>query len=118
MGDNNELINLNPWSDDIDPFSQLMFETLFGFNSKTQKFLPCIATDYMWNNSGKELHIKMNPNATWSNNRQINSTDVYFSYLIAANQTQWKNDFSLRFKSYNIINETGVMFELNIDFEY
>ena len=110
--------HLNPWSTTPDPFSQLMFETLFGFNSVTQQYVPCIGESYMWNNSGTELHIKLNPAATWSNGRQINATDVHRSYIMAANQTQWKTDFPLRFASYNIVNATGVSFNMKPGYEY
>ena len=110
--------HLNPWSTTPDPMSQLMFETLFGFNSATQEYVPCIGTEFEWLASGDELHIKLNPNATWSNCRQINATDVYSSYKIAANQSQWKTDFALRFESYNIVNETGFMLNMNPSYPY
>ncbi|MBY9005972.1 MAG: hypothetical protein KGD63_04360, partial [Candidatus Lokiarchaeota archaeon] len=40
--------HINPWSNNPDPFSQLMFETLFGQNTEKQVYVPCIGTDFTW----------------------------------------------------------------------
>ena len=112
------LSSLNPWREFPDPWAILMFEPLFGKNTLTKEVIPCIGEEYAWLSVGTELHIKINPEAKWSNGRQINATDVYFSYLLAANQTQWKTNFPIRFTSYNIENATGVSFEMTLGYEY
>ena len=110
--------HLNPWSTTPDPMSQLMFETLFGFNTATQTYVPVIGLNFSWNSDGSELHISLNPKARWSNNRSINATDVVTSYKLAANQTQWKTDFALRFDDYVAVNATGVRFDIAPTYEY
>ncbi|MBN1215854.1 MAG: hypothetical protein JXA99_10495, partial [Candidatus Lokiarchaeota archaeon] len=92
-GGDGEPNTLNPWANEPDPMSQLMLETLFGFNSKDQDYVPCIGTDFEWLNGGLELHIKINPNARWSNGYPISAVDVVKSYQLAYLQPKWGVDF-------------------------
>jgi len=95
-----------------------MFETLFGFNTKTQQYVDCIGTDFGWMNGGTKLHIKINPDAKWSDGTNITATDVVKSYELAALQNQWSKDFPLRFDNFTVANSTGVIFYMNDDYHF
>ncbi|MBN1214526.1 MAG: hypothetical protein JXA99_03695 [Candidatus Lokiarchaeota archaeon] len=110
--------NLNPWSPYLAPFSQLMFETLFGYNSYNQSYIPVIGETFSWMNGGSELHISLNTHAEWSNGNPITANDVVKSYELASYQPQWKTDLPLRFKNFTEANSTGVIFYMNSDYNF
>ena len=103
---------INPWSNNPPPFSQLMFETLFGFNSLTQTYIPVIGLDYMWEDAGRNLTINLNQYAEWSDGTIIDGEDVVNSYKMAQYQYKYYFDFSKRFIDFHEITSTQVKFEV------
>ncbi|MBY9005781.1 MAG: hypothetical protein KGD63_03400, partial [Candidatus Lokiarchaeota archaeon] len=110
--------HINPWSNNPEPFSQLMFETLFGQNTETGVFVPCIGTDFTWVDAGRNLTININPNAKWSDDTAIDAEDVVTSYEMAQYQSKWVSDFPMRFVAFHEITSTQVKFEVYANSSY
>ncbi|MBY9005313.1 MAG: hypothetical protein KGD63_00985 [Candidatus Lokiarchaeota archaeon] len=110
--------HINPWSNNPSPFSQLMFETLFGQNTEKHVMVPCIGTDYTWVDGGRNLTININPHAIWSNGDPIDTNDVVKSYDMAQYQEKWDSDFPKRFVAFHEISPTQVIFEVHANATY
>ena len=117
-GSDNGPTNFNPWSSNLEPWSILMFETLFGFNMETQEYIPCIGENWIWNNSGRTLLVDLNPNAKWSDGTTIDSEDVVKSYEMASRQLKFKDEFSKRFDNFTIVDDDTAEFGLKANSTY
>ena len=102
-----------PWSINLPPGSELMYESLFGFNSLKNKLIPCIGTNYSWSETGDSIFIDLNPLAKWSDGSAIRADDVVYSYEIASNQTRYKKDFTARFTDFVEVDTDTVRFDIN-----
>ena len=108
-------VTFNPWLSDPEPWAPLMFETLYGFNTKTNEFIPVIGLgdpSTSWNVAGDILTIDLNPNAKWSNGDKVNASDVVMSYKLAEQQAKFGAELITRFSDYIAIDADTVEFHL------
>ena len=59
---------------------ELVYETLFMFNSLDGKLYPLLGKDYSWNDAQTELTITLNPDAKWNDGTQVTAEDVAYTY--------------------------------------
>src|SRR5450830_1563621 len=59
----------------------IMFETLYLYNMLDGKVYPLLAQgDYVWNDAGTEITIKMNPAAKWNDGTPVTANDVAYTW--------------------------------------
>ncbi|MFX1573178.1 MAG: ABC transporter substrate-binding protein [Promethearchaeota archaeon] len=102
-----------PWSTNLPPGSELMYESLFGYNSEKGKLIPCIGTNYSWSKTGDSITIDLNSKAKWSNGETIDADDVVYSYELAQAQARYTKDFSARFTNFTKVDKDTVRFDIN-----
>ena len=101
-GGGNRPFHLNPFHQDPPVCLPMMYECLFGFNTLTQVYEPCIGTDITWNSARTNITINLNPNAEWSDGNPITPDDVCYSYELGMWAAKLKDDFRKRYISFNV----------------
>ena len=107
-----------PWSTNLAPGSDCMYESLFGWNSAKNKLIPCIGTSYSWSATGDSITIELNSLAEWSDGTTIDADDVVYSYELASNQTRYRKDFAARFVDFVAVDADTVRFDINTTADY
>lgn len=63
----------------------LVWEGLFGYNQLDGKLYGILGSEYSWNE--KELTVKMNPDAKWSDGEPVTAHDVAYTFELAKKYT-------------------------------
>ncbi len=63
----------------------IVFESLFAYNMLDGTLNGLLGTEYSWN--GRELTVKMNPDAKWSDGQPVTAEDVAYTFEIAKKYT-------------------------------
>ncbi len=59
---------------------ELVYETLFMFNSLDGELYPLLGSEFSWDDGQTELTIKLNADAKWSDGTAFTATDVAYTY--------------------------------------
>ncbi len=70
---------------DIGVLRTIVFESLFAYNMLDGKLYGLLGTDYSWN--GRELTVKLNPDAKWSDGQPVTAEDVAYTFELAKKYT-------------------------------
>ena len=94
---------------------ELVYETLFMFNSLDGKLYPLLGKDYKWNDAQTELTITLNPDAKWNDGTQVTAEDVAYTYdthVKYASSTG--SDFSNYIDSIEAVDTTTVVIHAKV----
>ena len=73
--------DFNPWRAGPNFGLALMYETLFGYDKYTDKYIDVIGTDFSWQAGGSELLVNITDKAKWSDGQPLDIDDVIYSYI-------------------------------------
>jgi peptide/nickel transport system substrate-binding protein len=89
---------------------ELVYETLFMFNSLDGKLYPLLGSEYSWNDDQTELTVTLNPDAKWSDGTQFTAEDVAYTYDTHVKyQSSTGADFSTYIDSIEAVDDTTVV---------
>ncbi|MBF9066607.1 ABC transporter substrate-binding protein [Streptacidiphilus fuscans] len=73
--------NFNPFSPQATQGTMgFQYESLFNLNIlQGGKFIPWLVTDYTWSNGGKQITLRLDPRANWSDGSPLTADDVVFT---------------------------------------
>jgi len=101
-----------PWTSEVHPGMDCMYEALFGWNDVKEELIPCIGTSYSWSATGDSITIELNTNAEWSDGEALDADDVVYSYELAQAQPRYTADFEARFEDFNKVDADTVRFDI------
>ncbi|TKJ18546.1 MAG: hypothetical protein CEE43_17830 [Promethearchaeota archaeon Loki_b32] len=107
-----------PWSTEVHPGTDCMYESLFGWNDVKVELIPCIGTSYSWSATGDSITIELNTNAEWSDGEALDADDVVYSYELAQAQGRYTADFEARFESFNKVDADTVRFDIKAGYNF
>ncbi|MBN1803464.1 MAG: hypothetical protein JW891_18285 [Candidatus Lokiarchaeota archaeon] len=109
---------LKPWDANAAFGIALIYETLFGYDQINKTMIPCIGTNMSWSASGDMLTVDINPKARWSDGVHITSSDVKYSFELAADQPRWEDDMDARIDYITEDSDYRVSFHMVAGYEY
>ena len=93
---------------------ELVYETLFMFNSLDGKLYPLLGSEYSWNDDQSELTVKLNPDAKWSDGSKFTADDVAYTFDTHVKyQSSTGADFSTYIDSVEAVDEETVLIKAN-----
>jgi peptide/nickel transport system substrate-binding protein len=71
---------------------EILYETLFMYNSMTNELVPLLAKDYIWNDDHTAMTVTLNPDAKWNDGTPVTAEDVAYTWTV--HQKYATNEFS------------------------
>lgn len=59
---------------------EVLYETLFMYNSMNNQLYPLLGTSYEWNGDRTEITVTLNPDARWSDGTSVTAQDVAYTF--------------------------------------
>lgn len=59
---------------------EVLYETLFMYNSMNNQLYPLLGTSYEWNDDRTEITVTLNPDAKWSDGTPVTAEDVAYTF--------------------------------------
>lgn len=72
--------------------AEVLYETLFMYNSMLNKLYPLLGTEYAWNDAHTEITVKLNPDAKWNDGTALTAEDV--AYTFATHKKYASNEYA------------------------
>ena len=61
---------------------EILYETLFMYNSMTNELVPLLAKDYIWNDDHTAMTVTLNPDAKWNDGTPVTAEDVAYTWTV------------------------------------